>query len=95
MKPYSHIFGAEPYARYSGVFNTWSACPEFWPDFWLDFGLDFGPDFWPGFVGSGNTVYSSTGSENTVYSSARPENTVCSSSGTEKYSFTVQEKSMY
>ena len=28
---------------YSRVFNTWSACPDFWPNCWPD----VLPDFWP------------------------------------------------
>ena len=48
---------ANPYSR---VFNTWSACPDFWSD--------FSPDFWPVFLArvffrTENTVYSTTGTE--------------------------------
>ena len=39
---------------YSWVFNTWSACPDFWPAYFGSFFASmfvsiFCPDFWPGF----------------------------------------------
>lgn len=39
----------------AGFFDTWSACPMFGPI--------FEQDFWPGFLGTGNTMYSSTRTE--------------------------------